>query len=429
MRAQRRAFIYIEALMVVLVLVALMSIIAADQRASMQQTQNKLRERRAEAAAHSAMAYAMATLQTASTSAVTQNDAWAQLGDSGNIANDVTDGSTFRLQIVDAGSLVNVNTAASAQLQLLPLTTEQADCLLDWRETTTQPRSDGAKDSYYNGLPQPYNTKLGPLATLDELLLIKNWTGNMLYQPQTTVTSSAGPIVDAAGVALPLASVLTVDSGSPNTRADGSARIDLSQRNILPARLRAAGISAPVAAQIAQRAPFTSFQRLFTLVQMNATDIGQLLNIATFSAATRSTGKINLNTASQSVLMTIPNMTQSVAATIVTQQSAGYTTLGQLATSAQMPESQIALIADDVTIGGDTWIVRAYGADGGVGAAMEATIRVAAATPQIVSWRQMNTPDVPAWWDWSAATTSTQDALSITNTSTTTTTTSSGGAQ
>ncbi|MEO7719610.1 MAG: hypothetical protein ABIY70_25685 [Capsulimonas sp.] len=425
-----RGFIYIEALMVILVLVALMAIIAADQRASMQQTQNGLRERRAEAAARSAVAYALATLQTADVNQVTQNDAWGQLGDNGGTSYDVTDGSTFRLEIVDTGSMVNVNTATTAQLQLLPLTLEQVDCLLDWRETTTQPRADGAKDQYYNALTQPYNTHLGQLNTLDELLLIKNWTGSMLYQPQTTVTTSAQPIVDEAGNTLPLASVLTVDSGAADTRADGSARIDFSQRGITPATLRNAGISPPTAALMAQRAPFTSFQTLFRQVPMNANDQQIVLNVAKFSTVSRAAGKINLNTASQSVLMTIPNMTQSIAATLITQQNSGYTSLGQLATTLLLTQEQLAEFADYFTIGGDTWIIRAYGVSGGVGSAVEATVRVASSAPQIINWRQLNTPSIPVWWDWSADSTSTLDAVSITNTTTTsTTTTNSGGAQ
>ena len=97
-----------------------------------------------------------------------------------------------------ASSLININTVSTttadqALLNNLPLTQQEIDSLLDWTSTSTTARTDGAKDDYYNALPTPYNTKLGTLSTLSELLLIQGWVGVDLYG---TTNTNGGDAVD-----------------------------------------------------------------------------------------------------------------------------------------------------------------------------------------------------------------------------------------
>jgi general secretion pathway protein K len=165
---------------------------------------------RAEAAARAGVQRALAELSGFNVNLLQpQSDDWAALGDQGNM--DFRMGrSSFRLQVVDAGAYVNMNVAPEAQLQNLGLTDEQVDALLDWREAGNAPRPLGAKDEYYNLLPEPYNAKLARLDTLDELLLVKGFTASTLLDPPTNTTSA--PLV-AGGLALPaLVDLATVDS-------------------------------------------------------------------------------------------------------------------------------------------------------------------------------------------------------------------------
>ncbi|MBV9852676.1 MAG: general secretion pathway protein GspK [Armatimonadetes bacterium] len=408
MSRRRTGYIFVQALAAVAVLVALLAMLAADQRAASQEVQDRLRLRRAEAAADAAVARALATLQNADPSRVTLNDDWAALGEGGGDAFDLGDGAAFRVQVVDAGSQVNVNTAPAPQLQRLPLSPAQADCLLDWREPGAGPRADGAKDGYYNALPQPYNARLGPLATLDELLLVRGWTAQMLYGT-TNPDTSAPPLTDALGNAQPLAAFLTVDSGAPNTRPDGTPRLNLSQGGADAGALTQLGLSPVLAGQIGSR-PFKSFQELFSTPGMTPDAAGRLLDAVTFTGDQRVLGKINVNTADQSVLETIPDMTADIAAAIVAQQAAGFDGLAQLAAVPGMTPQVLAQVADAVTVGGDTWIVRAYGRSGGVGVAVEATVGLRGGRPQVVTWERLRTAGVPAWWGWDDAEGATVDA-------------------
>ena len=405
MKKARRGYILVQALVVIAGLLALMAMLAADLRVSAQATQNRLRQRRADAAADAAVARALAAVQETHPETVSLNDDWAQTG-GGREEYNLGD-AAFRVQLVDGGALVNINVAPEEQLQRLPLTPEQVHCLLDWREPKTQPRPDGAKDAYYLALPTPYNAKLGPLATVDELLQVKGWTGQTLYQ--SPVNSGQTP-ADADGNALPLAAGLTADSGTPTVRADGSPRLDLSRPGTDPNALLQAGVSAGDAARIAQT-QFTSFRTLLALPGLQPQTVRALLDSAAFSAGKRATGKINVNTASEAVLRTVPGMTNALASAIVSRQGgSGFHRLSELADLPGMTPALLASLADSLCVGSDTWVVRAYGASGGASAAVEAVVGLRDGRAVLLTWTKLGTPGLPAWWGWNARPETTEDA-------------------
>ncbi|GAB4459643.1 MAG: hypothetical protein OHK0029_22460 [Armatimonadaceae bacterium] len=398
---RQRGMVLVQALVVIAGLAALMAALAANQRAMIQSTLDQMRQRRAEVAAQSAVARAVAVLQNSNPNLVTLNDEWATLGDNGNQEFELGN-STFRLQIIDANSLVNVNVATEAQLQLLPLTPEQVSSLLDWRDAEVQPRSDGAKDEYYNSLTTAYNTRLSRLTTLSELLLIRGWTARGLYTGQTdavTVTT-ATPATDSEGNPLPLIGLLTADGGVPNTTADGGTRINFGQANLNAQAIQQFGVPPQIADQIINAAPYTSFLELLTQPGVSGDIQQRFLENVTFVNTNRLEGKINVNTATQAVLETIPNMTPDIAAAMVSRQATGFNTLGEIITVPGLTGGVLTQVADSLTVGSDTWIIRAYGESGGVGVAIEATAGRRNDRMRILTWERLASPDIPAWWNW-----------------------------
>ena len=313
----------------------------------------------------------------------------------------------IRLQLVDAGAFININTATEAQLQQLPVTQEQIDSLLDWREAGQTPRANGAKDSYYNALEEPYNTKLGPLTTLDELLLIKGWTAQELYTLQTnTVTSQIQP-QDIKGNRIPLVGIFTTDSSAPNTRADGSARTNFGVRLNPQAVAQQLRVNAQLALQIANRSPYNSFRALLGMPGITSNTAKTLLDSVRFGGGNTSTGKLNVNTASEEALRSLPNMPADVAASIVSRQSSGIQSLGELSSVPGLTGNTLAQLADSFTVGSNTWIVRVYSVSGGIGVAMEATATITNGTAHIQTWSPLHTIGIPAWWGWEAEPTTT----------------------
>jgi hypothetical protein len=133
---------------------------------------------------------------------------------------------------------------------------------------------------------------------------------------------------------------------------------------------------------------------------------GELLNVATFSTTTTTTGKFNINTASAAALETIPSMTSDVANAIVQQQTSGYETLGAVANLAGFTTRSLGAIADSLTIGSNTWIVRAYGQNGSASTAIEAVVGMRSNQIQVISCNRLHTVQIPSWWDWDQQTTS-----------------------
>jgi general secretion pathway protein K len=78
-----------------------------------------------------------------------------------------------------------VDLVVRAQLErlfeLLELDPELIDPIIDWLDPDNNPQPFGAEDAYYRGLPSPYPCKNGPLDALEELLMVKGMTKEILY--------------------------------------------------------------------------------------------------------------------------------------------------------------------------------------------------------------------------------------------------------
>jgi len=78
-----------------------------------------------------------------------------------------------------------VDLVVRAQLErlfeLLELEPELIDPIIDWLDPDNNPQPFGAEDAYYQSLPSPYPCKNGPLDAIEELLLVKGMTKEILY--------------------------------------------------------------------------------------------------------------------------------------------------------------------------------------------------------------------------------------------------------
>ncbi len=103
---------------------------------------------------------------------------WGQLGKAG-----------YTYSIVDEESKLNLNSATQQQLVNLlrfgGLSGEQlevvADSILDWKDGDSNPRLKGAEESYYRSLPVPRSAKDGFFDAVEELLLVRGVTPELLF--------------------------------------------------------------------------------------------------------------------------------------------------------------------------------------------------------------------------------------------------------
>ena len=124
------------------------------------------------------------------------------------------------------------------------MTEAVADAILDWIDSDSQSRSQGAESDYYAGLDRPYAPRNGLPETLEELLLVKGVTRELLFgfdtnynyqiDPEEIVkaSSASGPASPSNEI-VPWASLLTLYSGQRNWTSDGQPRIDLNSMDLV----------------------------------------------------------------------------------------------------------------------------------------------------------------------------------------------------
>ena len=348
----------------------------------------------------------MASQQTGAT---TLQDDWAQLGQNGD--EKVTVGDTwFRMQVVDSSAYINTANLNQAWLNNLPMSQEQIDAYLDYTSAGETPRPDGGKDQYYNALQVPYNAKLAPLDTLDELLNIRYFTAQSIWQPQTNVVSTVSFVAGTNGQQPSLADLLTTYSYAPNVRpgALGQQQPRINIANANQAQVRALGLSARTVSILfpnppARRPTFTTLGALLRVVT-NPQDQRIILDNFTTSGATKRPGLINLNTASQNVLATIPNLTPDMVQAIIQQQQQGLTSLSGVLSIPGFTGNVLANTIDNFTVESSTFNIRVIGYCGSASVAMEATVDIINNKPQLVRISEVPYTDVIERWNWNADT-------------------------
>ena len=97
------------------------------------------------------------------------------VGDGDPTEDDPADGSEGEdVALVDP-------TQRDTLMKLPGMTLEIADAILDWMDADDIPREFGAEVDYYSALSTPYLPRNGPLATLEELLMVRGVTMDLLF--------------------------------------------------------------------------------------------------------------------------------------------------------------------------------------------------------------------------------------------------------
>jgi len=95
----------------------------------------------------------------------------------------------FYYTIIDEEGKLNLNTASSSELRYIFLyagaDVEDIDTIVDsiedWRDGNNLHRLNGAEEDYYRSLEPPYSSKDGPFSTVEELILVKGITKEVLF--------------------------------------------------------------------------------------------------------------------------------------------------------------------------------------------------------------------------------------------------------
>jgi type II secretory pathway component PulK len=153
-------------------------------------------------------------------------------------------GQPYRFGVLDESGKINLNAllkldssgkVAHDMLMLLPNMTEDiANSILDWIDPDSDARSNGAEDDYYMGLTPPYHCKNGPLDSLEELLLVKGVTPQLLFGNDRNRNGILDPDEDdGSGTLDPgWSAYLTVYSRERNIDSTGNPRININSSDL-----------------------------------------------------------------------------------------------------------------------------------------------------------------------------------------------------
>lgn len=156
----------------------------------------------------------------------------------------------FRFGLVDESGKLNLNVlpivdnyppggvARDLLLALPNMTREIADAILDWLDEDDEPRDFGVESGYYNSLPTPYDCKNGPLDSLDELLLVRGVTPQLLFGNDVNRNGILDRAENAnesqldADMQLGWINYLTLYSKESNTSGEGLVRVNINNPDL-----------------------------------------------------------------------------------------------------------------------------------------------------------------------------------------------------
>jgi len=367
-------------------------------------------------------------------------------------AND--DGKTLRYGLEDESGKININTASADVLRAMfeheaPNcdSDELVDCLIDYRGGESSPRPHGAKQDYYDKLKYPYLIKNGPLGTLEELLLVKGFTAQIVYGEDANFNGILDPNEDDGDKSFPpdnadgvldrgLYALATAVTHEPNTDSRGRRRVNINGTDAEMRALSGIGLSKQTVDFIkACRADGYTFKDPSELLGMeyppknapasgpapkpttapgakaapNKSGVGAdelplvMDRLTTVSAARNAqrTGLVNVNTASATVLSFLPGLDENLAKTIAdsrgTLDSAKKDTVAWLFTENLITADQFKQVAPFLTARSRQYRLRAmgFGVPCGRYRLIEAILDLSGPAPRVAYLRDVTRVGLP----------------------------------
>jgi len=355
-------------------------------------------------------------------------------------AHNPDDPTAVRYGLTDEAGKINLNTASEQALAALPNMTSDGD---------SDERSEGAEQEYYSRLPVPYLIKNGLLATMEELLLVKGFSGSIVYGEDHNLNGTIETNEDDGDDSFPpdnrdgeldggLMRLATVVSYEFHVDGAGKARVNINGEDQELEQLDGAGLPRETVDFIRQyRQAGQTFKHPSELLNMeyqttgqqsaprgrgrgrrggggqqqtvirsgvNAGNLSVVLDKLTTQAGGANTpivGLINVNTAPAKVLSLVPGIDQYLAEEIVeargdleAQEGA---TIAWLVSRNVVAEEKFKEIAPHLTARSYQFRVRCVGfaVPSGRFYVLEAIIDLAAGEPRIVYMRDLTRLGMP----------------------------------
>lgn len=337
-----------------------------------------------------------------------------------------------RYGITDEAAKLNINSATPEQLRTLiaqvapadAVVDELVDALIDWRDSDENAQPNGAERDYYLTLTPPYFPKNAPFDTVEELLMVKGFTAQVLYGEDFDRNGLLSPNEDDGEETFPLDDgdgqlnkglfpFITTRSRDFNTANDNKPRIPLKTLGPEELATRLEEYFTPEEIEYIQAAlSVEGDQRLTGLVDLlrphmidsravrspfTPEDFGRVLDRLTLDNRPELPGLIDVNTAPPEVLRCIPQLPEAAVLEIVNRRSSlsseAKSTVAWLLANQIVDENTFEQILPYVTARGLQFTVESLGYADHVGTVtrLQAIVEMRGPVAQIVYYRDLTT--------------------------------------
>jgi DNA uptake protein ComE-like DNA-binding protein len=235
----------------------------------------------------------------------------------------------------DEAGKINLNSASLEMLLRLPgMTSELAASIIDWRDEDSEISAGGAENEYYLLQPEPYNCKNSAFETVDEILLVKGASEELLYGEDTNLNGilddheNDGDLSDPSDnrngrLDTGFYDYVTVYSVEANVDNEGNERININDagaRSDLQSMLQevvSEERSLEIMNLIPTRPSYANILDFYFNTGLKYEEFVQIADRLTTSDEETLPGLVNINTASKEVLLCLPGLEEKDADAIL----------------------------------------------------------------------------------------------------------------
>lgn len=363
-RTRSAGTVLIVTIWVVLVLAGLALVFGRSMRVAGLTAANHVSLQQAETVADGALAYVIAQIQADEESATLESASPYEAMPVGSgyfwvLRSNLEDNRSHDFGPTDEAGKVNLNSATLEMLLKLPgMTAELAASIIDWRDADDEITAGGAESEYYLLLSEPYTCKNGPLETVEEVLLIKGASTDLLFGEDTNLNGVLDDNENDADQSEPADNrngrldagfydYVTVYSAEANVDSEGRERLNVSdlRNNELTSLLREA-VGDDQYFQMMDRLrasrPFANVLDFYVKSGMKAEQFAPIADRLTTVESDTLVGLVNVNKAPREVLLCLPELEESDVESLLARRESADADLESIAWVADVLDAEKA---------------------------------------------------------------------------------------
>jgi type II secretory pathway component PulK len=324
----------------------------------------------------------------------------------------LSDDRNYTYGLTDEGSKINLNSATEEMLLKLPgMTSELASSIIDWRDSDSEITPGGAENEYYLLLADPYYCKDGPLETVEEILLLRGASEEILYGEDTNKNGVLDPQENDASESEPpdnkngrldrgIYDYVTVYSRQPNVSQNGQNRININETNqegqlsdLLRELIKDDRYFQVMDASRDGR-PYANILDFYFRSGLTIDEFKQIADRLTTQSQNTLTGLVNVNTAPREVLLCLPELTENDTDELISKRaSLDETDLATIAWVAEvLPQEKAVAIGAHITTASFQQSADIIGVsrNGRAYRRYRVVLDMQQGTPQILYWKSLH---------------------------------------